>query len=64
VGIGGFAGAMGGMLFQRLTGRILQATNNNYSVIFMICGLAYVAALLVIHLLAPRLEPARIENAT
>jgi ACS family hexuronate transporter-like MFS transporter len=57
VGIGGFAGAMGGLLFQRATGRILEATNNNYSIIFMICGLAYVTALLIIHLLAPKLEP-------
>jgi ACS family hexuronate transporter-like MFS transporter len=62
VGIGGFAGAMGGMLFQRATGRILEATNNNYSIIFMICGLAYVSALLVIHLLVPRLEPARLTS--
>jgi ACS family hexuronate transporter-like MFS transporter len=63
VGIGGFAGAMGGMLFQRATGRILEATNNNYSIIFTICGLAYVSALLVIHLLSPKLEPARIDDA-
>ena len=62
VGIGGFAGAMGGMLFQRATGRILEATGNNYSIIFMICGLAYVSALLIIHLLVPRLQPARIET--
>jgi ACS family hexuronate transporter-like MFS transporter len=62
VGIGGFAGAMGGMLFQRATGRILEATGNNYSVIFMICALAYVSALLIIHLLVPRLEPANIET--
>jgi ACS family hexuronate transporter-like MFS transporter len=61
VGIGGFAGAMGGVLFQRATGRILEATNNNYSVIFMICGLAYVTALLVMHLIVPRLEPAKID---
>jgi MFS transporter, ACS family, hexuronate transporter len=63
VGLGGFAGAMGGMLFQRATGRILQATNNDYAVIFVICGLAYVTAWLVIHLLAPRLEPARLGGA-
>jgi ACS family hexuronate transporter-like MFS transporter len=62
VGIGGFAGAMGGMLFQRATGRILEATSNNYSIIFMICGLAYVTALLIIHLLVPTLEPAKIET--
>ncbi|HEX6373001.1 MAG TPA: MFS transporter [Longimicrobium sp.] len=62
VGIGGFAGAMGGVLFQRATGRILEATSNNYSVIFMVCGLAYVTALLIMHLIVPRLEPARLEG--
>lgn len=62
VGIGGFTGAMGGVLFQRATGRILEATNNNYSIIFMVCGLAYVTALLVMHLIVPRLEPARIDG--
>jgi ACS family hexuronate transporter-like MFS transporter len=62
VGIGGFAGAMGGMLFQRLTGRILQATGNNYSTIFMICGLAYVTAWVLIQLLAPRLEKVRLAD--
>jgi ACS family hexuronate transporter-like MFS transporter len=63
VGFGGFAGAMGGVLFQRVTGRVLQATNNNYGVIFVVCGLAYVTAWVVIHLLAPRMEPARVESA-
>jgi len=63
VGIGGFAGAMGGMLFQRATGRILEATGNNYSIIFLICGLAYVSALAVIHLLVPRLQPAEVKAA-
>ena len=62
VGLGGFGGAMGGMLFQRATGRVLEATNNNYNVIFVVCGLAYVSALLVIHLLAPRLEQARVDD--
>jgi ACS family hexuronate transporter-like MFS transporter len=62
VGIGGFAGAMGGMIFQRATGRILEATANNYSIVFAVCGVAYVAALLVIHLLAPRLQPARVDG--
>lgn len=63
VGIGGFAGAMGGVLFQNATGRILDATGNNYTIIFTICGLAYVGALLVIHLLVPRLEPAKLDPA-
>ncbi|HEX2093131.1 MAG TPA: MFS transporter [Longimicrobiaceae bacterium] len=61
VGLGGFAGAMGGVLFQRLTGRILETTGSNYSIIFVMCGLAYVTALLVIHLLVPRLQPAQID---
>jgi ACS family hexuronate transporter-like MFS transporter len=64
VGLGGFAGAMGGMLFQRATGRILEATGNNYSIIFMICGLAYVSALLIIHLLVPKLEPVALKSTT
>ena len=56
-GIGGFAGAMGGVLFQFLTGRILDATGGNYASIFAVCGFAYVTAWVIIHLLAPRLEP-------
>ena len=57
-GIGGFAGAMGGVLFQWLTGRILDATGGNYASIFAVCGFAYVTAWTIIHFLAPRLEPA------
>ncbi len=57
VGFGGFAGAMGGVGFQRLTGRILQRDPTAYGEIFVFCGLAYVLALLVIHLLVPRMEP-------
>lgn len=61
VGLGGFAGSMGGFLFQWLTGEILQATNSNYSIIFIICGLAYVTALAIFHLIVPRLQPAQVE---
>ena len=60
VGIGAFAGAMGGVVFQRVTGRVLQANGSDYTPIFMVCGLAYVTAWTIIHLLAPRLEPARL----
>ncbi|HVD59718.1 MAG TPA: MFS transporter [Gemmatimonadaceae bacterium] len=56
VGIGGFAGAMGGVLFQRVTGLVLQSNGNNYVPIFAVCGSAYVTALLVIHLLVPRVH--------
>lgn len=62
VGIGAFAGAMGGVLFQRVTGRILEANGNDYTPIFAMCGLAYVSAWCIIHLLAPRLAPADVAS--
>ena len=58
VGIGGFCGAMASMAFQRSTGALLEATGGNYTPIFWICGSAYVLALLVIHLLVPKMQPA------
>jgi MFS transporter, ACS family, aldohexuronate transporter len=59
-GIGGMAGAIGGMLIATVVGHVLQWTGS-YRIPFFIAGCAYVVALGVIHLLAPRLEPARIE---
>jgi hypothetical protein len=44
---------------QRPTGRILDATHGSYTVIFLVCGLAYLFALCLIQVLAPRLEPVR-----
>jgi ACS family hexuronate transporter-like MFS transporter len=60
VGIGGFGGAVGGMCIASFTGFLLQATHS-YVPIFFIAGSAYIFALLIIHLLAPRLGPANIE---
>ena len=57
VGIGGMAGALGGATMAVATGYILQSTGQNYSIVFTIAGTAYLVALLVIHLLAPNLEP-------
>ncbi|HET6977205.1 MAG TPA: MFS transporter [Pyrinomonadaceae bacterium] len=57
VGIGGMAGALGGATMAVATGYILQSTGQNYSIVFMIAGTAYLLALLVIHLLAPNLTP-------
>lgn len=62
VGIGGFAGAMGGVLFQRVTGRVLQANGNDYMPIFVVCALAYVTSWCLIHVLAPKLEPVQIKD--
>jgi ACS family hexuronate transporter-like MFS transporter len=59
VGIGGMAGAVGGMMIARLVGEILQRTGS-YVPIFIIAASAYLAALLVIHLLSPKLEPAKL----
>jgi ACS family hexuronate transporter-like MFS transporter len=56
VGIGGMAGAIGGMLISKVVGYILQWTGS-YVPIFIIAGSAYLFALLIIHLLAPKLEP-------
>lgn len=62
VGIGGMAGAVGGMLISLVVGKILETTGS-YVPIFIIAASAYLLALLVIHLLAPRLEPASLEQA-
>ena len=58
IGIGGFAGAMSAMLMQRATGRLLDASAENYGLIFGIMGFAYVVAFAVIHLLVPRIQVA------
>jgi ACS family hexuronate transporter-like MFS transporter len=60
VGLGGMAGAFGGMLIAKLTGYLLQATGS-YVPVFLIAAFAYVVALVIIHLLVPKLEPARID---
>ena len=57
VGIGGMAGAIGGMLISKIVGYILQFTGS-YVPIFIIAGSTYLIALLIIHLLVPKLEPA------
>jgi ACS family hexuronate transporter-like MFS transporter len=41
---------------------VLQANGSDYTPIFAVCGLAYVTAWAIIHLLAPRLEPVRLET--
>ena len=55
VGIGGFGGAIGGMLIATFTGLLLQLTGS-YVPVFALAGCAYLAALGVIHLLVPNLE--------
>ena len=60
VGFGGFAGAMGGVIFQRTVGYLLQQDPTAYRYIFVFCGLIYIVTLGIIHLIVPRLEPANL----
>src|SRR3974377_1859362 len=60
VGIGGMAGAVGGMMIAKVVGYLLQWTGS-YFPVFLIAGGAYLFALLVIHMLVPHLEPAQID---
>ena len=48
VGLGGMAGAVGGMLIAKLTGYLLQATGS-YLPVFFIAAFAYLVGLAVIH---------------
>ena len=57
IGLGGFAGGIGGMIMAKSTGLVLEATNGNYTLIFVACTLVYFLAVAAIHLLSPRLEP-------
>jgi MFS transporter, ACS family, hexuronate transporter len=59
VGIGGMAGAVGGMLIAQIVGHVLQWTHS-YMIPFFIAASAYLVALLLIHALSPKLEPAQI----
>ena len=59
-GIGGFGGAVGGMLIATFTGFLLQFTGS-YVPVFIMAGSAYLTALGVIQVLAPRLEQVAID---
>lgn len=62
-GIGGMAGALGGMIFPTLTGKILDVfkaggdVTAGYTVLFTICACIYLVTFAIHHLLAPRFEP-------
>jgi ACS family hexuronate transporter-like MFS transporter len=60
-GLGGMIGAVGGMALFYVTGKVLKQTGN-YLPVFVMASLAYVGALLIVHLLVPKLETAKIEE--
>jgi ACS family hexuronate transporter-like MFS transporter len=55
VGIGGFGGAIGGMIIATFTGFLLEWTGS-YVPVFVLAGSAYLVALAVIQVLAPKLD--------
>lgn len=63
VGIGGMAGSVGGILFPLFIGWLLDyygalgSKTTGYNIIFAICSFAYLLAWVVMHLLAPKMEP-------
>ena len=61
VGIGGMGAGLGGMVFAQLVSRILYYTNNNYVIPFALAPIVYLAALAIMHLLSPRLEPMKLD---
>ncbi len=60
VGIGGTAGAIGGMLIAKFVGHVL-GISGSYAPIFAVAGGAYLLALLSLHVISPRLAPARFD---
>ena len=63
VGIGGCAGGLGGYFIANIVGWILNRNANNYLPIFLAAGSIYLVALLIVHLLAPRLEPVNLGDS-
>jgi ACS family hexuronate transporter-like MFS transporter len=60
-GFGGFSGALGGAIVAYSVGKILQNTGTGgYAIPFAVAGSGYLVALLLIHLLVPRIEPVNI----
>lgn len=62
-GIGGMAGAVGGVLVQLGTGLVVYLTHS-YVSLFVLACLAYPLALIIIHTITPKLEPAQMKMTT
>jgi ACS family hexuronate transporter-like MFS transporter len=56
VGIGGMAGAIGGMFIAKLAGYVLEWTGQ-YNILFAIAAGIYLVNVFIIHVINPRLEP-------
>jgi ACS family hexuronate transporter-like MFS transporter len=66
VGIGGMAGAIGGLLISWFTGlildyfKVLGHIQTGYYILFIIAGSAYLTAWLLMHLLVPKMNPVKL----
>lgn len=60
IGNGTFGAALLFAFFQPLIAYVLKITGSNYTVLFYACGSMYLLSLGIIHLLAPKLEPANV----
>ena len=61
-GIGGMFGAIGGILIAKTAGRLFDhykaigQQETGYLILFFVCGLAYITAWMLMHLLVPRMK--------
>jgi ACS family hexuronate transporter-like MFS transporter len=62
IGFGGMLGAIGGMLIAQFTGWVL-GTFHTYGPLFALAASSYLVALLVIHLLSPKMEAVELSEA-
>ena len=61
-GMGGSAGYFGATILSVFTGYLLQWSGGNYTIPFVMASLAYLVAFGIIHLFAPHLQPAKIDD--
>ncbi len=60
-GFGGFCGAVGGAITAFGVGKILQNVGvDGYAIPFLVAGCGYLIALLLIHLIMPKIEPIKL----
>lgn len=60
VGIGGAAGGLGGFFIATIVGWVLSRNPGNYLPIFITAASMYLGAIAIVHIMVPRLEPARL----
>ncbi len=67
-GIGGMAGALGGLAVAKSAGLLLShytslgKIEQGYAILFIMCGVAYIAAWFVMHLLVPKFSIVKLDD--